>query len=187
MIIGITGTDGSGKDLVGQMLWEKLGWPHFSLSDEIRDIARKKGLDLSRETLQNLGNELRNQFGPDYLAKRIVARAGDNFIATSIRNPHEITPFQTSDSFILIAVDAPIEIRYQRTSSRDRAGEAGWTIEDFQRNETVVEMTDDEFGQQLQKLLSIANHTIVNDGTFDDLEKKIDNLITKLCLHQTQS
>lgn len=177
MIIGVTGTDGSGKDLVGQMLWEKLGWPHFSLSDEIRDIAREKGLDLSRETLANLANQLRTEFGPDYLATRIVERAGDNFVATSIRNPHEITPFQAKGNFILIAVDAPIEIRYQRTAGRDRAGEASWTIEDFRHHEASIEMTSDEFGQQLQKMLSLANYTIINDGTFDELEKKIDNLI----------
>jgi dephospho-CoA kinase len=180
MIIGVTGTDGSGKDLVGQMLWEKLGWPHFSLSDEIRDIAREKGLDLSRETLANLANQLRIEFGPDYLAKRIVKRVSDNFVATSIRNPHEMTPFQTKDNFVLIAVDAPTKIRYQRTFSRDRAGESNRTLEDFRHHEALVEMTDDKFGQQLQKMLSLADYMIINDGTFKELEKKIDNLIQKI-------
>ena len=179
MIIGVTGTNGSGKDLVGQMLWEKLGWPHFSLSDEIRQIVQERGLDPSRETLQNLGNELRTQHGPDYLSQKILERGGDNFVATSIRNSHECEPFKTQGNFILIAVDAPVELRFERISARDRANESSQTIENFQREENI-EMEGGEFGQQLRKMLEMADYTITNDGTFDELENKVDNLIKEI-------
>ncbi len=176
MIIGVTGTNGSGKDLVGQMLWEKLGWPHFSLSDEIRQIATEKGLDLSRDTLQALGNQLRTEHGPDYLSRRILERAEGNFVATSIRNPKECVPFKEHGEFILIAVDAPIEMRFERISGRGRSDDFAPTLEDF-KNEEAKEMTGGEFDQQLAHMLEIADYKITNDTTFDELETKVDNII----------
>jgi len=181
MIIGVTGTDGSGKDTVGQLLLEKLGWPHYSLSDEIRQIARERGLDLSRETLANLANELRQAHGPSYLAERIVERVSGNLVVTSLRNPLECEPFRATDKFLLIAVDAPIHIRYARTSgSRDRAGESNWTIEDLRHHEETVEMAGGEFGQQLRKMLEIADVKIINDGTIAELEGKVDKIVMEV-------
>ena len=181
MIIGVTGTDGSGKDTVGRLLFGKLGWPHYSLSDEIRDIARERGLDLSRETLANLANELRQKHGPSYLAERIVERAIGNFVVTSVRNPLECEPFRSTDRFLLIAVDAPIHIRYARTSGgRDRAGESGWTMADLRHHEETVEMAGGEFGQQLKKMLEIADIKIINDGTIAELEDKVDKIAAEV-------
>ncbi|MFA5270333.1 MAG: AAA family ATPase [Patescibacteria group bacterium] len=180
MIIGVTGTDGSGKDTVGRLLLEKLGWPHYSLSDEIRGIARERGLGLSKDILGDLANELRQAHGPSYLAERIVERASGNFVVTSVRNPLECEPFRATGKFLLIAVDAPIHIRYDRTAGRDRAGEANWTIEDFRHHEEVVEMAGGEFGQQLRKMLEIADIKIINDGTIAELEEKVDKIVMEV-------
>ena len=183
MIIGVTGTDGSGKDTVARLLWEKLGWPHYSLSDQLRAITRERGLTQSRETWANLGNELRERYGPGYIAELIMRKAGGrDLVVTSVRNPAECEPFRTQGRFILIAVDAPLEIRYARTSGRDRAGEAGWTLDDFRRHEEEIEMEGGEFGQRLRKMLELADVKIVNDGTIEELGRKVDNLITTLCL-----
>jgi len=180
MIIGVTGTDGSGKDMVGRLLLEKLGWPYYSLSDEIREIARERGLDLSREALASLANELRRAHSPSYLAERIVQRASGNFVVTSIRNPLECEPFRTTNKFLLVAVDAPIHIRYARTAGRDRAGEAGWTLGDFRRHEEEVEIEGGEFGQRLRKMMEMADVKIVNDGTIEELKRKVDKIVAEV-------
>ena len=46
-MIGVTGTDGSGKHRPA-FIWKAGLLLHHSLSDEIRDIARERGVDLSR-------------------------------------------------------------------------------------------------------------------------------------------
>lgn len=186
MIIGVTGTDGSGKDTVGQLLVEKLGWPHYSLSDEIRKIARERGLELSREILAALANELRRTHGSSYLAERIIQRANGNFVVTSVRNPLECEPFRATDKFLLIAVDAPIHIRYSRTSGgRDRARESDWTIEDLRHHEETVEMAGGKFGQQLKKMFEIADIKIINDGTIAELRKKVVKIVAEVKNVQT--
>lgn len=71
MIIGLTGFNGCGKGKVAEYL-EKKGFSKFSLSDELREEARKKGVkELTKEFLIILGNELREKNGPNYLAIRV--------------------------------------------------------------------------------------------------------------------
>lgn len=183
MIIGVTGTNSSGKDSVGELIRQKLpGWQHFSLSDEIRGIVDERGLSQDRETWQRLGNELRQQFGSDYLAKRILNKATGNFIVTSIRNPKEIEPFRERGDFRLIVVDAPVELRYQRAIGRGRSDdERTITLEEFVGME-AKELWGDEFGQQLGKVLEVADIKITNNGTFEELNTKVDTALKSLSL-----
>jgi len=180
MIIGVTGTDGSGKDTVGRLLLEKLGWPAYSLSDELREIAKERGLGISKEVLGDLANELRQAHGPSYLAERIVERVTGDFVITSVRNPLECEPFRASGKFWLIAIDAPIHMRYARTVDRGRTGEADWTLDDFRQHEEMVQMAAGEFGQQLKKMLEIADVKIINDGTIEELGEKVDKIVTEV-------
>ncbi|MBI2107815.1 AAA family ATPase [Candidatus Woesearchaeota archaeon] len=69
MIIGLTGKNASGKGEAAAYL-KKKGFEYHSLSDILREEATKRGIEHARENLINLGNELRSQFGPNYLAKK---------------------------------------------------------------------------------------------------------------------
>ena len=58
IIIGFTGRNGSGKTTACEMLGAK-GFQYLSLSDAIREEAKRRGLAEERENLIALGNELR--------------------------------------------------------------------------------------------------------------------------------
>jgi len=67
MIIGLTGTMASGKDAVADIL-KKKGFICLSLSDEVREEAKNRQIELTRENLQILGDEKRIRqfcFGPE--------------------------------------------------------------------------------------------------------------------------
>ena len=70
MIIALTGKNASGKGEVANYLKTK-GFVYYSLSDELRGEATKRNLEHSRDNLTNLGNELREKYGPNYLATKI--------------------------------------------------------------------------------------------------------------------
>lgn len=185
MIIGITGTNGSGKDTVANFLIQKLGWPHFSLSDELREICREKNIEPTRDNLIKFARKIRNERGLDYLSQRVLNKASDNFIVTSIRNPAEVEPFKKADKFILIAVDAPIKIRYKRVISAGKnrsghkIGEENISLEEFISKEQI-EMHGTGADQQLQILMDMADTKIENSGTIKELKNKVEELLNNI-------
>ncbi len=43
-IIGVSGTNGSGKDTIGHLLAERHNWLFISMTDMLRDELEKRGL-----------------------------------------------------------------------------------------------------------------------------------------------
>lgn len=177
MIIGLTGTNGAGKGTVAEILREK-GFEYTSLSDELRIELKKKGKEAVLDNLIAIGNELRKKEGPGTLSKRVLKRIGDkegNFIVDSIRNPAEIEELKKNKRFILIAVDAPIELRYERIKARKRASDFV-SFEKF-REQEEVQLKGGKTGQQLLNCINLADHRIINDGTKEELKKKVDDIL----------
>ena len=91
MVIGLTGPNAAGKGEAALYIKSK-GFVYHSLSDILREEAKKSGIEASRENLIRLGNELRRKNGPAFLAIRAIKglRNTENHIVDSIRNPAEI-------------------------------------------------------------------------------------------------
>ncbi|MCX8160305.1 MAG: AAA family ATPase [Candidatus Saccharicenans sp.] len=172
-LIGLTGTNGAGKGEVANFLMKK-GYGYVSLSDVIREELRARGLEASRDQLIACGNELRERFGPDILARRAAARIQGPTVIDSIRNAAEVSFLRSLGDFILVAVDAPIEVRFERTRKRGR-NESASTLEEFRLKEEQEKSTRDT-GQQLEICLRLADLTIINDGSLEDLRKKLEEL-----------
>ncbi|MFC1732484.1 AAA family ATPase [candidate division KSB1 bacterium] len=177
MIIGLTGTNGAGKGTVADILKEK-GFEYHSLSDIIREETRNRGLDENRDNLIAIGNELREKEGPGTLAIRTLKKfevQDRNFIVDSIRNPSEIEELKKNKSFKLIAVDAPIELRYNRIKGRNRASDFV-SFEKFKEQEES-ELKGGETSQQLVVCMQMADFNITNELTIDDLKKKVEDVL----------
>lgn len=179
MIIGIVGGYCSGKDTVADYLMTK-GFNHISLSDIIRDEARRRGIEITRDNLIRLGNELRVNYGKSILADRAITKIEPNkdYIITSIRNKGEIESLRKKDGFVLLNLDAPIEIRFLRMIKRSRE-EDPKTLGEFKEKEDI-ENSENENNQQIHICRSLADYTLYNDTSKEDLIKKIDDLLIKL-------
>jgi len=172
-LIGLTGTNGAGKGEVAKYFQIK-GYAYLSLSDVIRDELRARGLEASRDNLITCGNELREKFGPDILARRVAEKIQGPTVIDSIRNTREVAYLRSLGNFILIAVDAPVEIRFERVKRRGR-NESATTLEEFKQKEEEEKKLD-ENSQQLEACLKLADLTIINDGSFEDLRTKLEEL-----------
>ena len=179
MIIGITGYYASGKDTVAHYLTKK-GFYSFSLSDEIRSEAQKKKIKVTRNNLIQLGNELREKFGPSILAERVLnkLKPHQDYIITSIRNPAEVQVLASDPAFVFISVTADRKKRFELLQQRARE-EDPKTFEEFVEKEKLEESSDPH-KQQLDKCNKLAKITIKNDGTLEELYTKVDKLILDL-------
>src|SRR5262245_24406458 len=175
MLIGLTGRNAAGKGEVAKHLQTK-GFQYRSLSDVIRDEIRLRGLEPTREALIQTGNELRQRFGAAVLANRILEHIDDdkNYVIDSIRNPAEVMAFKHAKHFRLILVDAPIEVRFQRSVLRSRESDP-ITFEQFVEVE-ARESAGDETSQNLIQVELLADETVHNDGSLERLFPKIDEL-----------
>lgn len=173
-LIGLTGTNGAGKGEVAAYFIKK-GYTYFSLSDLIREELRKRGKEASRNNLIKMGNQLREKHGPDMLAKLVMKKVKDRAVIDSIRNPNEVERLKKQKGFILLAIDAPVELRYERAKKRGRE-ESASSLQEFIEKE-AEEMTNREKGQQLQSCMKMADFVVNNDSTLEDLYKKLERLL----------
>ncbi|MEJ0072722.1 MAG: AAA family ATPase [Candidatus Saccharibacteria bacterium] len=60
-LIGLSGTNGSGKDTVGSMIAEKYNYLFISVSDLLRAELRRRGLLIIRENTRELSAEWRRE------------------------------------------------------------------------------------------------------------------------------
>lgn len=182
MIIGVTGSGGSGKDTIAEYL-QKKGFSRYSCSDIIREKCAKEGLETTRENLIRVGNELRKKFGNGYLAgeilKKIKNDKPENSVVVSIRHPGEVEILKLDSGFKMIMIDAPLEIRYARTQDRNQnRPEDKDSFEKFKEHEEK-ERTGTGIGQQLNLVAKMADDIIINDGSFEDLYKKTEEIMAK--------
>jgi len=178
MIIGITGPIASGKSEVARVLIDK-GFIRHSLSDEVREEARKRGMPIERKVLQDIGNEMRKKEGLSYWAKRVVSKitTENNYIVDGIRNPGEIEELQKLGNFILIGVKAPMERRVEWIKERHKDSDPN-TIEGI----TFIDSRDrgkgeEVAGQQVDACYEKIDLEIINDGSLEELRKKIEGII----------
>jgi dephospho-CoA kinase len=177
MLIGLTGTYASGKGTIAKYL-QKKGFAYFSLSDELRHIMEKEGIATTRENLIAAGKSIREKKGKGYLAELVLKKAGEKAVVDSIRNEGEVRALRKREDFTLVAVDAPIKIRFQRAKKRSRVGDPE-TFVDFRLKEQK-EMSSAGAGQQIGKCMGLAEYKIINDSSKEKLYKKVEEMLQKI-------
>lgn len=182
MIIGITGETGSGKDTVAGYLVE-YGFLHYSLSDVIREKLREQGKPLDREHAIAMGNALREKHGDSVLAMEILKKieTGKDYVVTSIRHPAEIGALKQHPEFVLVKINTPQRLRYERWRQRQDASQPieHLTFADFQALD-AREYEGGIHGQNLRACMEMAHDVIMNDSSKDVLKERVERIREKL-------
>ncbi len=187
-LIGIGGTNGSGKDTIGQLLAKKHGYLFISVSDLLRDECRKRGLPVEREHLRTISAEWRREGGLGVLVDKAVETfemQGDEYaglVIASIRNPGEVDRVHHYGG-VEVWADADPGLRYERIQSatRGRSEEDTKTFEQFQAEEAAeMEHSGDEATLNMAGVKAISDVTIMNEGSETDLDTKITKLLETL-------
>jgi dephospho-CoA kinase len=177
MFIGLTGTNGAGKTSGADYLKES-GFRYLSLSDEIRRELADRNQPPTRENLTRVGNELRARFGAEVLARRVMAGLAEDgdYVIDSIRNPSEVAALRGLPGFRLVHFDAPVEERYRRAVER-KDERTPLSFEEFAEQEAREMESPDQTTQQLRATFRLADETVINAGSLEEMKEKLDRLI----------
>lgn len=183
LIIGLTGPMGSGKGEVVKILQEK-GFFYVTLSDIVREEARKRGVPEERSQLMEVGNSLRANEGVGVLAKRslikILASDKDKWIVDGIRNPAEIEELRKTENVFIVGITAPREVLVERIMGRGRAGDAVLREEIIKKMDREWGKGEPEGGQQVGKCMGMVDFIIENIGGLEELKKKIEECLGRI-------
>ena len=179
MIIGITGTLGAGKGTIVEFLKVK-GFKHFSVRELLIEKIKEKHLEVNRDNMVVVANELRKNHSPSYLAEQLYEKAkGHNAIIESIRTEGEIIKLKEKGNFILLAIDADPKLRYERITKRQSETDK-IDFNTFKKNENREMENQDPNKQNLKKCIELANHKLQNNGTIEQLNTKLEELYGQL-------
>lgn len=174
-LIGISGTNGSGKDTIGEMLAERHGWLFVSVADMLRDEAKRRGVPIEREELRKISTEWRREFGLGVLVDKAVEQFKDSskkykgLVVVPMRNPGEGQRVKDLGG-PLVWVDADPKVRYERIRKRQRSSEDKKTFEQFLAEEQAeMQHSGDQATLSMSGVKAKADIFIENNG--DDAEE----------------
>ncbi len=177
-LIAFVGMPASGKSEASAMA-RRLSIPVVNMGDIVREETAMRGLPPTDENIGGTGTNLRREEGMNAIAKRCVPKIRSQnspvVVVDGTRNIEEINFFkkQFGNDFKLIAIQAPLELRFERVRTRLRSDDM-CSIEELKRRD------EREKGWGLDKAIQAADMTIENTGSLEKFQKKIEKILNTL-------
>ncbi len=175
-IIGVSGTNGSGKDTVSRMLAERHGYFVVSATDMLDKELQLRGWPSDRQHKSKLGDEWRREHGlgvvVDKAVKAAKAAVSDKLVVGSLRNPGEVDRVHELGGKV-VWVDADPKIRYKRIQRGNRGrSEDQRTFEQFVAEEQAeMHPSGDEATLNMSAVKSLADTYLQNATEYLDVFK----------------
>jgi dephospho-CoA kinase len=183
IVVGLTGHAGCGKGTAAAYLKEKHGFDWIVFSDIIKEEAAKRGLlkgkslEAEKLALSKFGNDWRKETGwNDVAARKIIERIRkekmQKVAVDGFRSVEEVELFRkTFKGFLLVRIETPADARWKRRLEQDPRSKK----EDFEaRDKADLEI------KGLDKVLKMADITIDNSGTKEELFQRMDEVLEEL-------
>lgn len=177
LVVGLAGMPGSGKSVVVNVA-RNCGYGVVVMGDEVREEAKKRGLDPTPENLGRLMLELRRVEGENTIAKRCVPKIMKDMhrkiIVDGVRSLAEVTEFRKSfEKFVLVALHSSPETRFRRLYNRQRS-------DDPKNWEVFLERDMRELNVGLGSAIAMAEYMIVNEKSLEDVKMKAEEIFRRI-------
>lgn len=179
IIVGFTGVMASGKGTASAYIAQAYGAPSYRFSTVLRNILTRLALPINRDHMQRLSEALRTTFGSDVLAQVIAADVirdpAPVITVDGVRRLEDIVGLKNIPGFVLVAITADEELRWQRLRARgENADDSTKTLAQFKLDQ------QGEAETQIVTAVAQADYTISNNGSRDDLHHQLDALVHRL-------
>lgn len=186
IIIGVAGTNGSGKDTVARILAKRHGFYAASATDMLGAELTRRGLPHERENKRSVSAEWRRQHGLGVIVDKAVAEAKaagfDKLVVGSLRNSGEADRVHELGGEV-IWIDADPRTRYERIQKNNRGRvEDAKTYEQFvQEQQAEMEHSGDSATLNLAGVKAKSDRFIDNSGeNVEDFIPEIEKLLADL-------
>ena len=179
-ILAFVGAPASGKTEAANVARE-LGIPVVTMGDVVREEVRRRGLEPNDENTGRVASELRAKEGMDAIAKRCIPllkqlqTRSKLVVVDGIRGLAEVETLKRAfgGNFFLVAILAPIEIRYKRVRARRRSDDF-LSFEEFKRRE------EREKSWGMEEAMRIADKIVRNEGSLEEFKREIRRILRDL-------
>jgi dephospho-CoA kinase len=178
MIVGLTGSFGAGKGFVADYLVHEKSFAHFSARTFITKEIEKRGLEINRDTMTTVANDLRATHGPTYIFEQLVLMAknhGGNVVIESIRAVAEAKYIKEQGGFVL-GIDADPQVRYERIVKRGSETDHV-TFDEWRAQELRESNPDDPTKQDIFGALKLSDFIIMNTSSIGELKTAVDSFV----------
>lgn len=182
MIIGITGTLGSGKGTIVEYLVNKKGFTHFSVRNYILEEIRQRELPENRDSMVIVANDLREKNSPSFITDQLYNQSKEldgNAVIESIRTPGEAESLRKKGQFYLFAVDADPKVRFKRIKFRNSETDK-IDYQTFLENEQREMISTDPNKQNLSKCQEMADFVFKNNSNVEDLFQEVEKVLNQI-------
>ena len=198
--VGVTGLPGAGKgafiSFLRPLLEERgVSTHYYSLSDELREEARRRGLPVERPVLRTIANELRHEHGSGVLSSMVIRKMREDLasmpagislvvIVDSIRNPEEVRVLrqELGEQFVLVAVKAPLDVLVQRLAARARYDEPEEVVKRKEAARQMILGGKDEpvHGHNITSCVEMADWSVDNSDSLETLSQGIGRFVDEM-------
>ncbi len=160
LIVCLTGMPGAGKSTIADGLKPK-GYEIINMGNAVREEAKKRNLESTRENLGKLMLELREKNGPGAIAElvksQIESSRSNVILIDGVRSNDEIELLKKFGTVKLLAVHASTDTRFNFLQKRGRS-------DDPQTKEHFEERDNRELGVGISSSIALSDYAISNIG-----------------------
>jgi len=178
-IIAFTGMPAAGKSEAVQIAKDK-GIPVIRMGDLVWEETKRQGKPLTDKDVGSVATTMRKKYGMDIWAKRTIEKIhtlkkSQHLVIDGVRNMEELDLFkkELGLDFLVVAIDASDETRRKRTLARGRT-------DDSKNLKDLEERDKREISWGLQKVIADADIIIQNNGTLEQMKKRVLALFENL-------
>jgi dephospho-CoA kinase len=160
LIVCLTGMPGAGKSTIAEGLKPK-GYDIINMGNAVREEAKNRNLEPTRDNLGKLMLELREKNGPGAVAElvksQINSSTSDVIVIDGIRSNDEIEVLRKFGTVKLLAIHASTDARFNFLQKRGRT-------DDPQTKEHFEERDNRELGVGISNSIALSDYAISNIG-----------------------
>lgn len=179
-IIAFVGLAGSGKTSAVEYLTKK-GFPKVYFGGIILEAMRKEGIEWTPENEQKFRENMRNQYGIDFVGKEIIKEINNLYNAGQHKivadglyswSEYKLLKSTFHQHLKLVALFSPRHMRHHRLVNRP--------IRPMSEEQASKRDYDEIENLEKGGPIAIADYTILNNHDYNDFYKQIDTILDEI-------